>query len=169
MLYDTHVDAVGRYATRRVSSSDVQDVVADTFTIAWQKLDALPEDALPWLFATARNQISNRVRTAGRHRLRTIEPAQTHEDPATTFEESQLDERIADAINRLTPTERDAFMLIAWDGLSPVRAARAAGCSAVALRVRFHRARRKLAQSINAPSLSYGAVRDTHQLKEEAS
>lgn len=154
---------------RRIDANHVEDVVADTFMVAWRKLDDLPRDELPWLFLTAHHQIGNRLRTARRGDIRKLEPQRVVEDPAITYQDRQLDERIAAAINHLSEVEREAFMLVAWDGLSTARAAKAAGCNPVALRVRFHRARRKLAQSITAQSGPRVTLQNVHELKEEAS
>jgi DNA-directed RNA polymerase specialized sigma24 family protein len=52
---------------------------------------------------------------------------------------------LAGALRELTGREREALMLVAWDGLTPAEAAVAAGCSATAFRVRLHRARRRVA------------------------
>jgi RNA polymerase sigma-70 factor (ECF subfamily) len=41
-------------------------------------------------------------------------------------------------------------MLIAWEGLSSARAARAAGCTRAAFAVRLHRARARLATQLAA-------------------
>jgi RNA polymerase sigma-70 factor (ECF subfamily) len=41
-------------------------------------------------------------------------------------------------------------MLVAWHGLSPGRAARAAGCSRATFAVRLHRARARLAAELAA-------------------
>jgi DNA-directed RNA polymerase specialized sigma24 family protein len=57
-LYELHASTVARYAARRVPIDDVHDVLSETFLTAWRKLDAVPEDAVPWLFATARRHIA---------------------------------------------------------------------------------------------------------------
>lgn len=64
-VYDRHYAAVVGYALRRADSrDDAADVVAETFLIAWRRLDDLPggDDALLWLYATARRVL--RIRSA---------------------------------------------------------------------------------------------------------
>ena len=56
-----------------------------------------------------------------------------------------LSAELADALRGLTEHEREALLLVAWDGFSPRDAAVAAGCSNAAFRVRLHRARRQIA------------------------
>lgn len=52
------------------------------------------------------------------------------------------------AFGRLSGDDREALALVAWDGLTPAKAARSLGCSPVAFRVRLHRARRRLARAL---------------------
>jgi len=143
---------VARYAARRVSPDEIADVVAETFLTAWRRLDDVPEDAAPWLFRTASHHVANRRRSSKRrqaldHRLteRAVETSDFR--PEIT----EVDQRLVEAINRLPDKEREALMLVAWDGLDPKRAARAAGCSSGALRVRLHRARSRLKHELDAP------------------
>ncbi len=48
------------------------------------------------------------------------------------------------ALARLPESEREALELTVWDGLDGRQAAQVAGCTAVTMRVRLHRARRRL-------------------------
>jgi RNA polymerase sigma factor (sigma-70 family) len=144
-LYAEHADRVLAYARRRVGPQDAPDIVADTFLAAWRRREAIPSDALPWLYAVARNVIANSRRAARRRdalhdRLVFTEPGPV-DDPSR-----QLDERadVLSALRQLPPMEREALMLVTWEDLEPHRAAAALGCSAAALRVRLHRGRRKL-------------------------
>ena len=52
-LYAEHYDAVSRFVRRRGSPSDVDDIVAETFLVAWRRLEDVPTgpgEALPWLY-----------------------------------------------------------------------------------------------------------------------
>lgn len=146
-LYAEHLDAVARYAARRVVAGDVHDIVSETFLVAWRRLDDVPEDALPWLFGTARRVIANRRRSAGRRRALVDKLAA---DPSLAWPEDAdaVDERLLAAIARLPDAEREAFLLVAWDGLDPSRAAAAAGCGPGAFRMRLHRARAELKRQL---------------------
>lgn len=48
------------------------------------------------------------------------------------------------ALAALTGKEREALLLVAWDGLSPADAARVVDCSVPTFQVRLFRARRRL-------------------------
>ena len=66
--FDTYFDTVNRYCLRRIPVSDVNDVVAEVFVVAWRKIDTMPDagDVLPWLYGVARNEINNRRRASRR-------------------------------------------------------------------------------------------------------
>jgi RNA polymerase sigma factor (sigma-70 family) len=149
-----HASAVARYAARRVPIDDVHDVLSETFLTTWRKLDAVPEDAVPWLFATARRHIANRNRSTRRRQALSDRLINAHSfgDTQLEAEHMQIDEDLIEAIRRLPAGEREALMLVAWDGLDPRRAALAAGCSGPALRVRLHRARSRLKRELTSMS-----------------
>ncbi|MFG1927307.1 hypothetical protein [Cryptosporangium sp. NPDC048952] len=45
----------------RVGTSLAEEVVAETFLVAWRRIDVVPrERPLPWLLATARNIVRER-------------------------------------------------------------------------------------------------------------
>src|SRR5438105_3538709 len=54
-LYTDNVDAIRAYVRRRAPEEMVDDVVADVFLVCWRRLDVVPEEALPWLYAVARH------------------------------------------------------------------------------------------------------------------
>lgn len=140
VVYEDHADRVARYAARRVDPDDVLDVVSETFLVAWRRFDDVPADVLPWLFATARRVIANRRRSSGRRRALGDKLEATFERNVS-LEGTTVDGRLLDAIRGLPDAEREAFMLVAWDGLDPRRASQAAGCAPGTFRMRLHRAR----------------------------
>lgn len=104
---------------------------------------------MPWLFVTARKVIANRHRSIERKRALQDKVAS---DACWVLEErtqpSEIDKGLLDAIAGLPPAEREAFMLVAWDGLDVRRAAKAAACGTGTFRVRLHRARRRLQEQL---------------------
>lgn len=170
-LYETHVERIARYTARRISANDVQDVVAETFLTAWRRLDDVPDDAVPWLFGTARKHIANRHRSTRRHhalqdKLTTRAGGSGPQQSSTELTET--DKRVLNAIRQLPDAEREAFMLVAWDGLDPRRAAQAVGCSAATFRVRLHRARRRLRKEVVSHNPLGTSLRDVHTPMEES-
>ena len=65
-LFAAHRSAVLAYARRRVDPDAAADVVAETFLVAWRRLDAVPDDALPWLYGVARKVVGNQRRAQRR-------------------------------------------------------------------------------------------------------
>ena len=135
-----------RYVARRVAADAVQDVVSDTFLVAWRRREDLRGEPLPWLLGIARRvsatQRRGSVRRDALHeRLRAQPPP-----PATIGNVEARDPRLAQALGCLPERDREALILIAWDGLDHRTAAQAMGCSTGSLTVRLHRARRRLAR-----------------------
>jgi RNA polymerase sigma-70 factor (ECF subfamily) len=65
-LFAAHHAAVRGYVVRRSAGTALDDAVADTFLIAWRRLDELPEPALPWLLDVARRVLADQRRAARR-------------------------------------------------------------------------------------------------------
>ena len=149
-----HYAQILAFSMRRVAGREIaEDVVADTFAVAWRRRDRIPDPALPWLYAITGNVIANQYRsTRRRHNL---DLRLAHETGAVTAgpdPAESLDRRDAfsAAFARLGEPEREVLRLVAWDGLDTRDAARVFGCSPGAFRVRLHRARRKLAKQLEA-------------------
>ncbi|MGH2916293.1 MAG: RNA polymerase sigma factor [Solirubrobacteraceae bacterium] len=147
-LFEANHRAVRAYVRRRAPGA-VEDVVADTFLVAWRRLDTIGDDPLPWLLGVARRTLANHFRAERRRgdlALRieraTVADEPPWEPPATMSRE------LAAAVASLSAAEREALLLVAWEELEPRRAARAAGCSPAAFRVRLHRARRRVAAAL---------------------
>ena len=144
-LYEAHAGAVLAYARRRVGPEGAEDVLAETFLVAWRRRGDVPRDALPWLYAVAGNVVRNRARS---ERRRVALEARLAAEPLRPVESDAPDPRLREALAALKPIDREALLLTAWEGLSADRAARAAGCSRATFHVRLHRARRRLAQAL---------------------
>jgi RNA polymerase sigma-70 factor, ECF subfamily len=147
-LYRRHAATVAAYALRRASREAAEDVVADTFLVAWRRLDQIPDDALPWLLGVARRTLAN-DRRSNRRRERLTERLRVELDGVRVV---PVDQRLLDALQRLSAGDREVLLLIAWEGLSAGEAADVLGCSAVACRIRLHRARKRLGSALESTS-----------------
>lgn len=143
-LWRDHAPAVVRYARRHVLPDEVEDVVAETFVVAWRRLDEVPPFGLPWLLGTARNVSANVRRSRHRREALTGRIAADLDEPVWP-ETTGDDDEVTAALHRLSDADRELLTLIAWDGLSHEEAADALGCSRGALKVRLHRARSRFA------------------------
>lgn len=90
-LWKDHAPAVVRYARRHVLPDEVEDVVAETFVVAWRRLEEVPPFGLPWLLGVARNVAANARRSrrrqealSGRIAADLDEPRPGRRPPATT-------------------------------------------------------------------------------------
>src|SRR4051794_17658979 len=142
-LYEAHAGAVLAYARRRGAADEAEDVLAETFLVLWRRRREVPSDALPWLYAVAGNVVRNRRRA---ERRREALHARIASQPAEV--ENAPDVKLREALAQLKPIDREVLLLTAWEGLSPERAARAAGCSRATFYVRSHRARGRLAHAL---------------------
>jgi RNA polymerase sigma-70 factor, ECF subfamily len=151
-LFHQHADAVLAYAIRRSDADTAEEVVAETFAVAWRRLDVVPDPALPWLLGVARRVLANERRSRGRAEalaLRLVrEPVASSADPA-----DEVDARMSThaALEGLRPAEREVLELLAWEGLSASQAAAVLGCSRAAIAVRMHRARRRFHRLFDEP------------------
>lgn len=149
-----------RYAQRHVGWELAQDVVAETFQIAWRKWDTLPAQKFPWLVGTARKVIGNHVRaTIRRRRLATRLALYS----AVTADSSMESSARMEALHRLaalSDLEREALLLVAWDGLASDDAAEVLGISPATFRKRLSRARQSVLAAESSPkttALTIGA------------
>ncbi|VTR76130.1 RNA polymerase sigma factor [Cellulomonas hominis] len=148
-LFDRTHQPLLAYAVRRVSDpADAADVVAETYLVAWRRLDDVPDGdaARPWLFGVARRVLANlyrgeRRRHALAERLRDslTELAVEDESPATG---------VVAAMRRLPGPDQEVLRLVAWEELARDEIALVLGISRTAVRVRLHRARRRLMEQM---------------------
>ena len=145
-IYEEHREAVRVFVRRRAPDSILEDVVSETFLVCWRKLDRVPDEPLPWLYAVARKTLANqRRRLAREQRVGAVDPAAAVAEP-----EPVGDSILAAAFAALSERDREVLRLIAWEGLSLSQAAVVLGCSALACRVRYHRAKTRLARRLEA-------------------
>lgn len=147
------------YAVRRVSDpADAADVVAETYLVAWRRLEDVPpgDQARPWLFGVARRVLANhhrgeRRRHALADRLRDSLEDLNAPDPASVSHPDREGDtaRVLAAMDRLKEDDREILRLVAWEELAREEIAVAMGLSRAAVRLRLHRARARLAAAMD--------------------
>lgn len=154
-LFADYYRPVLGYALRRFEPrATAEDVVAETFLVAWRRIDDVPEGhpALAWLFGVARRVGAN-VRRGDARRDRLVQ-AMSQGRPET---ERQVDESVAGsetrqlvlaALDRIRPAHAEVLRLVAWEELTRPEIAVVLGCSTNAVGIRVHRARRALASEL---------------------
>jgi RNA polymerase sigma-70 factor, ECF subfamily len=156
-LYDRYRMRVWAYAASRAGAQAADEIVSETFMVAWRRYADMPPAELPWLLGVARNVMRDAVRAETRRASLTAELRRWTEEPAADVAEGVID-RLAmlRALAELSEPDREVLTLMAWQGLSPREAARVLGCTAATVRVRLHRARKRLAGLLQAPARGQG-------------
>jgi RNA polymerase sigma-70 factor (ECF subfamily) len=152
-LFRSYHAAVHSFTRRRMASEAVEDVVSETFLVAWRRLGDVPDEPLAWLLSVARNVIATKLRGDAR-RLRLQARAQAeYQLPAAEPLPGHADTGlITAALGRLNEADREALTLIAWDGLTPSQAAAVLDIPVNRFRVRLHRAGRRLRWALEVES-----------------
>jgi RNA polymerase sigma factor (sigma-70 family) len=155
-VYTANCGPILGYVLRRTSSPhDAADVLAETFLVAWRRLDDVPagDQARLWLYGVARRVLANHHRGEQRRLLLTdrlrADIAAAYRPPEFAGELAE----IAAAYRSLPAADRELLALISWEGLDTGAAAEALGCSRNAVRIRLHRARRRLAGALGRSPL----------------
>ncbi|MGW1093398.1 RNA polymerase sigma factor [Streptomyces sp. NPDC002596] len=161
VLFDRYADDIHRYAARRLGADVADDLMAETFVIAFQRrrrYDLSRAQARPWLYGIVTNLVGEHRRAEARH-LRALarfaagvpdegggEPMAERVADRVTAESARG--ALAGCIAKLPPRYRDVLLVIAWGDLDYVEAAEALGVPVGTVRSRLHRARRKLRDAL---------------------
>jgi len=157
LLFQRHAPTILRYVVRRLGPDAADDIVAETFLLAFRRradYDADRGNVLPWLYGIATNLL-------GRHQRDEIRLyralARTGTDPVIAPFTDQVDERVtaaaasrrlAEALAALKAAYRDALLLVAWGGLTYEETAAALGIPIGTVRSRISRARADLRRTL---------------------
>ena len=153
-LVQRHASALARFAASCGAREDIDELVQDTFVRAFGSLDGFRGESSfrTWLFTIERRLLLDR-RRAERRRPQGLEIGEG--DAATEFD--ALDDLVADeaqgrvrrAIERLTPTQREVFVLRVTEGLSYKEIAKAVSTTEGAARVHYHNAMHAIKEFLN--------------------
>lgn len=155
-IFLRHVDPVRRFLVRRGTAADTEDLVAATFLTAWRRIDRIPAGhELAWLYRVAAHHLANHRRGQRRHDA-LIERVAAHAEPPPALPEpDQIDPAIARAMAHLPAADRQLLELMAWEELEGDRLALALGVSRATLRMRIHRARRRMRAALQRERPDY--------------
>ena len=114
----------------------------------------MPEPPPPWLLGVARNVLRDRYREEARRAAFTASFIEGRAPKRVGAAEGDVADRVAErlamlrAVAALPGGDREGLILVAWQGLAPKDAATVVGCGATAMRVRLHRARKRLMRAL---------------------
>lgn len=155
--YERTVRAIVAAETRR--SADVNDLVQDTFTLAWRRLSSLREHERfrPWLLQIARRTVIDHGRRSARRPVLDEDDdiaLSLHETPDAGPEElhelHELTQRLDGALAGLSRRDATAITLAAQFGFGPSEIAAAIGTTPNTAKVVLHRARARLRAALDA-------------------
>jgi RNA polymerase sigma factor (sigma-70 family) len=159
VLFRRHAAGIGRYVTRRLGPQAAEDIVAETFLVAFRRraaYDVARADARPWLHGIAANLIRRQYRDEER-KLRAL--ARSGVDPLAESAAVRAEARLAAdeasrsvsaALAALSPEQRDVVLLITWAELTYDQVAEALGIPEGTVRSRMSRARSRLRAALAA-------------------
>jgi RNA polymerase sigma-70 factor (ECF subfamily) len=154
-LYRAHRVHILAYCARRTSAEDAHDACAETFLVAWRRLESVPsgDGALPYLYRVAARVLANQRRSA--RRRHSLVGKLAGFGTGTTVDTVSLVVRreeagiVEAAVRRLPPKDREIVMLHDWEELTRQQIADVVGLSKAAVDKRLSRAYRRLARQLS--------------------
>ena len=155
-IYDAFVSPIHRYVAFRLPPAVVEDIVADIFVKAWEKLDSFQERKnIPfssWLFRIAKHVVIDTYRT----QKETVELDEFHidedrwNDPALKITQDVQGILLRQAMNKLPGRYREVLLLSFMSGLDHAEIARTLKTREGSVRIVKHRALKKLGDLLPA-------------------
>lgn len=170
VIYERHADTVRRFAARRVGPEIADDVLSETFLVAFERrgrFETHRDSALPWLLGIVVTLLKRHRRIEARQWLAIEAAGHTLDDDPTPTPDERLDaqaeiRRLAAAIRRLPSGEREALLLYAWADLGYEGIAEALHVPVGTVRSRLHRARTKLRAAAQHPGPTGRGQKEEH-------
>ena len=155
LFRETRTDLLAYILRRSQGAEDAADLLAETYLIAWQRLDAIPtgERARLWLFGVARNLLlrGGSRRRSGHALLERLASELSSAHPPHASVDDERSSVLGAALAALSERDREILMLTAWEGLTPKQIAAVVGTPVNIVRVRLHRARARLKRDLATP------------------
>jgi len=147
-LYEAHARTVFRFAYALSGDRTVaEDITSETFVRAWIARDRVDlTTVVGYLLTIARHLYLEGRRRDGRHAALEVDPADSAPGPhAVAAGRAELDLVLAD-LQALPEADRAALLMRAEDRMSYDEIGAALGLSPSTVKVKVHRARRRLAE-----------------------
>ena len=170
-MYMTHRDAIWSYVMRRVRRDDVDDAVAEVFTVAWRKIGRSPDpdEQLPWLYSIAGFIVRNTNRSSVRRRrlwgkIAVMPPV---DDPGSDVQvvRDLEDAELLAAVSGLRSIDRELLRLRTWEELSIKDIAVIVDMSPKSVESRLVRIRKNLARMLAVPASQLHTVRPGYPIE----
>ena len=154
-LFDRHAGSVGGYAARRLGPDAGEDILSETFLVAFARrksFDTAWDSALPWLFGIASRLIKKHRAREAKHLRSSVASASREEhvshgdlDATVARLDAEISTReLAPLIASLSAKDRETLLLYAWGDLTYEEIAIALGVPVGTVRSRINRVRTRL-------------------------
>jgi len=153
-LFDRHATPLFRYLSRRVRADEADVLLGEVFRVAFERrasYDCARPDARPWLYGIATNLLSHhrrseirRLQATARLLANQMPPEDSIDEMLKALDAAELWSIVVERMSLLPDIERDALVLLVWEGLSYDEIASALDVPVGTVRSRINRARRQM-------------------------
>ena len=159
LIFDRHASTIHAYAARRAGRPVADDVMAETFLIAFERRRSFDVDrtsARPWLYGIASNLLGRHARQEERQwrayaRHAGDAGSVEHESGAVArLDAARALAQMSAVVRRLDVVDRDVLLLYAWADLTYDQIAQALNLPVGTVRSKLHRVRTRLREHVDA-------------------
>jgi RNA polymerase sigma-70 factor (ECF subfamily) len=149
-----HAGALARFAASSGERDELDELVQDTFVRAFNSLHTFRADSSlrTWLFTILRRLVLDR-RRAERRRGSPVELEEGHAvqayDALDALVADETARRVAQAMERLSPLQKEVFTLRVTEGMAYGEIAKLVGSTEGACRVHYHNAMRSVKEFLD--------------------
>ena len=177
-IYKTYSPRVLLYLSRFVGKDDAEDMMQEVFIKALNSLDTFKEDSKisTWIYRIATNTAIDKLKSSGYKKERTkttsldyIQPLRSkikadnsESDIEYNYLKQEMNQCIADYINKMQDNYRAIFLLKEYDDFSIEEIAKITDISPYNVKIRLHRARKKLHEMLSANCSFYYEYSQIH-------
>jgi RNA polymerase sigma-70 factor (ECF subfamily) len=153
-IVQRHAGALSRFAASSGERDEIDELVQDTFVRAFNSLDTFRADSSlrTWLFTILRRLVLDR-RRAERRRGTAVELEEGHAvqayDALDTIVADETAQRVTRAMERLSPLQKEVFVLRVTEGMAYGEIAKLVGSTEGACRVHYHNAMRSVKEFLD--------------------
>ena len=153
-LVERHAAALARFAASTGERERVDELVQDTFVRAFNAIDSFRDDAAfrTWLFTILKRLVLDR-RRADRRQGGVVELEEGHAvqayDALDALVADETAQRVRAAVAKLSPLQREVFLLRVNDGVAYTEIATVVGSTEGACRVHYHNAVRTIMELLD--------------------
>ncbi|MBI1809944.1 MAG: RNA polymerase sigma factor [Gemmatimonadetes bacterium] len=153
-IVSRHAPALARFASSSGERDGVDELVQDTFVRAFNALDSFRSDSSlrTWLFTILHRLVLDRKRSE-RRRGPSVELEEGHAvqgyDALDALVAEETAARVRQAVSRLSPLQRDVFVLRVTEGMAYADIATTVGSTEGACRVHYHNAMRAVKEFLD--------------------